>query len=358
MRFVAALSLLLGAVSCRGEAAQVETIQGQVFFTAESPGEPAPPPKLASSDYRLSGPYAHENLSVFLVHLPGAPQGGEDYQSLEEGLKAGTLRITERAQGAQVNQLEVENTGDRPVYLQAGDTVKGGKQDRTIGVDFVLPPRSGRTAVDAFCVEPGRWAARTMNDFPGVDISLSFDRSEAPVATKEQKLAIKGAQNQAQVWAAGNLANQGLANQGGLGLQRSFVLAAEDPEVQKKASDYANALGRIVEGKEDAVGMAFAVNGELSTVEIYATSGLFLKLWPKLLKGSALEALAKKAHKPAPREASAAEVAALLDLAARGEGRMRTLPGEMLLKAYSTEGAALFDTEKEGSLLHRQVIKK
>jgi len=29
------------------------------------------------------------------------------------------------------------------LFIQAGDIVKGGKQDRTIGTDFVVPARSG-----------------------------------------------------------------------------------------------------------------------------------------------------------------------------------------------------------------------
>ncbi len=54
--------------------------------------------------------------------------------------------------------------------IQAGDVVKGGRQDRTIGVGFVLPAKSGRVPIPSFCVEIGRWHRR----------AAESDRQEAP----------------------------------------------------------------------------------------------------------------------------------------------------------------------------------
>jgi len=56
-----------------------------------------------------------------------------------------------------VNALTVENTGKDEVFVQAGDIVKGGQQDRVLSVDLLLPPRSGEVTIAAFCVEHGRW---------------------------------------------------------------------------------------------------------------------------------------------------------------------------------------------------------
>ncbi len=64
----------------------------------------------------------------------------------KEALQSGEVLVTEMPEGAEVNRLEIENKGGRRVHLQAGDTVKGGKQDRTIAVDFILEPKSGRRA--------------------------------------------------------------------------------------------------------------------------------------------------------------------------------------------------------------------
>jgi hypothetical protein len=44
-----------------------------------------------------------------------------------------------------VSRPETENTSSNlDVFIQAGDVLTGGRQDRTIGVDFINPARSGR----------------------------------------------------------------------------------------------------------------------------------------------------------------------------------------------------------------------
>ena len=60
-----------------------------------------------------------------------------------------------------VNELQIKNvSADVDVYLQSGDIVKGGRQDRTIAMDTIIPPKSGLMPLNAFCVENGRWSQR------------------------------------------------------------------------------------------------------------------------------------------------------------------------------------------------------
>ena len=59
-----------------------------------------------------------------------------------------------------VNELVIENLSDEEVYVQAGDIVKGGKQDRVLSDDLVIGPNSGRVPIASFCVEQGRWHRR------------------------------------------------------------------------------------------------------------------------------------------------------------------------------------------------------
>jgi hypothetical protein len=320
-------------------------------------GDPIASAPIAASDYEIAGPFAHENLSVYLLSKKGAPRAKAGYLTLEEGLTSGALKVTEKAGGAEVNELEIENVGERPVYLQAGDTVKGGQQDRTIGVDFLLKPKSGKTTIDAFCVEPGRWAGRAA-DFPA-GVGLAFSLAEAPAATKEQKLAIKESKDQGQVWDAGRRANSNLSsNSGSSRVQDSYVLAAEDPKVKEKTDAAVKALIGITQGKEGLVGMAFAINGDVNSAEIYADPELFSVLWPKLLKSAALEALEKKAEKASGKTASSADIQALLQEAGSGDGRVQTISGDLRMKTFRGKSVTLFDTEKDGALLHRQVLKR
>ena len=43
--------------------------------------------------------------------------------------------------GAEVNRLVLINNSDRPLLLLAGEIVTGGKQDRVIGADRLVPPQ-------------------------------------------------------------------------------------------------------------------------------------------------------------------------------------------------------------------------
>ena len=101
----------------------------------------APRPAFADTKTRISGPYTHENLAVYFIH--GASAEGPVPLTLQEALDKGSVRILETGE---VNELKIENTGAEEVFIQSGDIVKGGKQDRVLRLSFVLPPKSGNYA--------------------------------------------------------------------------------------------------------------------------------------------------------------------------------------------------------------------
>lgn len=331
--------------------------------------------------YRLSGPNQRGNLAIYLLHDKAAASDDLGCVSLEEALKSGALKVTEKAEGAEVNELQVENTGDKPVYLQAGDTVKGGQQDRTIAVDFVLPPKSGKKTVDAFCVEPGRWSVRGETN-----TIVQADRSETrgyggatfamadfptPVATKEQKLAVRLEKSQEKVWAAGAKVNSDLkakvvspSNGGGVQTlalsepKNSFVEAVDDPAVAKKVDETVAALAKILEGRPDAVGAAFCINGKIQNIEVYSAAGLFRKLWPKLLRAAAVEAFANAPTGEAAAPPSESELRALLGRFEGEKAREEVRPDGPTVRIVEREHEVRFDTERDGKLLHRQVLTK
>src|SRR5690349_14894359 len=116
----------------------------------------AQPKSIATAE--LTGPFTYDNLAVFLVHDKAAGAGGdENVSTLEEALKTGDVVIEETGN---VNELVVSNKGGKAVFLQAGDVVKGGRQDRTLQRDVLLPPKTRKMPLAAFCVESGRWSAR------------------------------------------------------------------------------------------------------------------------------------------------------------------------------------------------------
>ena len=65
--------------------------------------------------------------------------------------------------GDQVNTLVLVNNSTKPLLLLAGEIVTGGKQDRVIAKDRIVPAGSDPIDLGVFCIEPGRWTEDTAN---------------------------------------------------------------------------------------------------------------------------------------------------------------------------------------------------
>jgi hypothetical protein len=155
-------------------------IAAVLAFAAPLAAALAPAAQAESSDKpRVSGPVVHDNLAVYFVHGPSTP--GPVPLTLGEAIAAGKVTVHETGR---VSQLAIENASDEAVFVQAGDIVKGGRQDRVLTVSFLVPPKSGRVPIGAYCVERGRWTAR------GIEDAKRFASSEKSVPSRAAKLAI------------------------------------------------------------------------------------------------------------------------------------------------------------------------
>src|SRR6266513_430835 len=139
----------------------------------------------------VSGPYTHGNLAIFLFHGSDEIDGG-GYISLSEAFEKKHVLMHETGT---VGELEVENLSETfDIFIQAGDVVKGGRQDRTIAIDFIVPAKSGRVPIPAFCVESGRWHRRK------AESQTHFSSSINALHAKPARLAAKLKRSQSAVW--------------------------------------------------------------------------------------------------------------------------------------------------------------
>ena len=253
---------------------------------------------VTSSDYRLSGPYTHKNLTVFLIH--GKDQTNKTFLTLQEALAQKKVRVYETKD---VNELAIRNLSNQDIYVQAGDIVRGGDQDRMISVDFIVPPKSGRMPIAAYCVESGRWNKR------GREENAAFGSSEN-LATNDLKLAAATEKSQQAVWDNVVKVQSDLAvNVGGsvnsIVSASSMELSMEDSKVKATSAGYTTALSGLLKKRTDVIGYVLAINGKVDSADVYASHALFAKLWPKLLKSSVVEAIAElngTEHKPVTSE--------------------------------------------------------
>jgi hypothetical protein len=333
------------------------------FATASQARAPLAAPQEVSGDgpegHKVSGPYTHKNLTVFLLHgRERAATGTKTFMTLSEALTSRKVVVYETKS---VNELAIENVSDEEVFVQSGDIVKGGQQDRMIGVDLIVPARSGKIKIAAFCVEQGRWAKR------GGEDATKFTSSTDRAATRELKLAANKSRSQGEVWAKVAKAQSKLgANVGGSVAApvsaSSYQLSMENEKVRATTDEYIKALAAIVAKHPDAVGYAFSINGKLNSADVYASPALFRKLWPGLLKSSAVEAVAELDGKP-HAATKAEEVRAFISESEGGAATEREVTTRVRMTTRETKTNILFETRdhhprRKGGWVHKSYVKK
>lgn len=326
----------------------------------------------ADASYRLSGPYVHDNLAIYLIHRKGTTAQPAPL-TLQEALAAGTVRLRETGK---VNRLEIENLGDKAVFIQAGDIVKGGKQDRVVTASLILPAKSGAVPLAAFCVEKGRWSKRSgeaVNRFsssttrmPSKDGKLALYAELRPANPGEQRRTNTQG-NQRKVWSTVDKLQKRLSSNVGAPVQSgksktSLQLALENKKLAAALRGYQTALARLAKAHPDAVGYVFAVNGRINSGDEYVNNALFAKLWPKLLHASATEALAERRKAGAASKSGApkpAVVRTFLDGVRTAAARTRKVTGKVRLKTQESDKALYAESKLDkGGWFHRSYVAK
>jgi hypothetical protein len=330
-----------------------------VFVSRKASSEELPPQNptpAATSNYRLSGPYTHKNLTIFLVHgkelMPG-----KNFLTLQEALKQKKVIVYETKD---VNELAIRNLSNQDVYVQSGDVVRGGDQDRMISVDFIVPPRSRRMPIAAFCVESDRWNKR------GSESNVAFGSSDTAVATKDLKLAAKRSNSQAEVWenvkvATGKLNANLYLDVADPASPSSYELAVNNSVVLDTSNEYIKALSGIVRNQRDVIGYVFAINGHVNSADVYASRPLFLKLWPKLLRASSVEAIAELNQAAATEPVTTETVRTFLAESERATGAAKAVTRRVKLVTREDEKNIFFETldgAAKDNWVHRNYIRK
>ena len=267
-------------------------------------------PAFADASQRVTGPHVHDNLAIYFIH--GTSAAGPVPLTLTEAVAKGRVQVFETGQ---VNELKIENTGDEEVFIQAGDMVKGGRQDRVLMVSFLLPPRSGVVPIASFCVESGRWSARGSEDssrfssateampsrktltIMAAPIAPSSGPTPAAVPAASRGGSVGGRQQ--QVWDAVAKMQSDLstgvdtpvaAPQSASSLQ----LALEHEKLKQTQAAYIATLEAPGLKEGDVIGYVAAVNGKTVSANIYPSNGLFQKMWRKQLTAAVTEAIGER----------------------------------------------------------------
>jgi hypothetical protein len=246
---------------------------------------------------------------------------------------------------AQVNRLVLVNNSKRPLLLLAGEVVAGGKQDRVIGKDRIVPAESDPVDLSVFCVEPGRWVATsqsfgasgamyggtsggvgsaknlmTMMVQPSVRAKAMADKDQQKVWDEVKK------QRESMAYSVEAAASPAVAAE--IANMSSYAKLNENGEVVKQVDAVAKPIEQnyhsLIRQLHDrnAVGVVVAVSGRIIWADMFASTDLLEKYWPKLVRSYASEAVVTRAK---DTEVGAKQAQAFLE---DTEGRKETIESE------------------------------
>lgn len=277
----------------------------------------------AIGGYQVLAPIRNGNLTIFPV-VTDISHDTSQFLTLDEGLRSGDVVVTEsgnagplvrprpghpvwdehRSRGAEVNELVLINNSKRPLLLLAGEIVTGGKQDRIIGKDRLVPAESDPVNLSVFCVEPGRWVAKS-------------DRFAAPMAMVQPSVRAKAMsdKDQQKVWnqvgqartamAETVTVESGSAAAAPIQTDSSYAGAVDNKAVRQQLDSVAQPVQQQYQGvihqlrDRHAVGVVVAVNGEIIWADVFASTSLLEKYWPKLVRSYAAETFSQQGKSPA-----------------------------------------------------------
>src|ERR1700688_4995730 len=312
------------------------------------------------SGYKVLEPIRHGSLTVFPVVAPKSYDTGE-FLTLDEGLRSGDVVVTEygnvrgllrrrvtpamQHDGAEVNRLVLVNNSKRPLLLLAGEIVAGGKQDRVIGKDRIVPAESDPVDLSVFCVEPGRWVASSDRfgtssatyAASGIGSGGGVGSGGTLMAQPSVRAKAMGDKDQNQVWAEVRKQEQAMEtvevtaaapSVNTSTATTSYARVMENKDVKQAVDEVAKPIERnyksLIKQLRDrkAVGVVVAVNGRIIWSDVFASTELLEKYWPKLVRSYASEAVVTRAK---GGEASLTQAEKFL---AETDGRKETIESE------------------------------
>lgn len=302
---------------------------GLIVMAAGNAGDPSLP--ATANDYKILAPITHGDLTIFPV-VSDKIHDTSNFITLDEGIRSGDVVVTEVGNlhsgmrrrppyqarpysGAEVNRLVLVNNSRHPLILLAGEVVTGGKQDRVVGKDRIVPAESDPVDLSVFCVEHGRWT----------ESSAKFDTHASVMLQPSVRKQAMAEQNQQKVWdevgrskasMSASVAAAPAKSAGGgaggatapaehdrllafeqLNGTTSYAKARENKAVQEQVDSIVEPMQKSYESvikqlrNQNAVGVVVAVKGHIVWADMFASSALLAKYWPKLLDSYATEAL-------------------------------------------------------------------
>lgn len=224
----------------------------------------------------------YKNLTVFpLIYTNG---NKAEYISLDEALQVPGVEITELTEGGSVPELYFINSSDFMILLLDGEELIGAKQNRILNRSILIE-KQAKIKIPVSCVESGRWSYNSKTFASSNRISPSsvkMKKMESVSRNLYESRGMNARSDQHEVWQEVD--------------RISYKARVESPSnamsdvFENKAADIDSYLQNFtaVEGQN---GLIVMINGSIVGMEYISNKAVFPKLFAKLIRGYAMDAL-------------------------------------------------------------------
>jgi hypothetical protein len=223
--------------------------------------------------------WQYKNLKI----IPIRPKGGSglapmlidnpDIISLSQAINQGLATISERgtASTENVHWLRINNQSDKSIFINSGEMISGGRQDRMVTKDTILVPTKRDQYIPVMCVEEGRWSDRekkfAYNDFANIHLRKVLD------VAKNQVLIWNEIDNQLQ---SGDIKNTTMA----------YLARKSDKKFMEVDDDYFRFFKQKFKSSDSTiVGFVCVSGNKIIGSDIFASRNLFYSQLEPLLRG-------------------------------------------------------------------------
>jgi hypothetical protein len=225
-------------------------------------------------------PQQDAGLQVF--GLRWQSESGLCYQTMDEAMAADSLEVKEINEAGSVPVLTVTNRSDVMAFLMAGEQLVGAKQNRILNVSLMVPPLL-TMSVPVSCVEAGRWNKRSAAFASGGSMSHGMLRKMVSYQTKAgYRSGGAPSSDQGAVW------REVSRKLGAMGS------ASPSQALDQVYADHGKRLDELVgrlRPPDGCHGVIIVVAGRIAGADLFDRPATLTKLWTKLLRAYALDAL-------------------------------------------------------------------
>lgn len=227
-----------------------------------------------------------------------------NYLLLEEALDSGLLEIGEVCESGDVNTVVINNMTGKPVLIIDGEEILGAKQNRMVNAT-ILVAAAQKVEIPVSCVERGRWNYTSEKFSKSDTIAYSSLRRQKAAQVSMNLAAEQGfASDQGAIWAEIDRTQEHMRTNAPTGALHE-TYRQKDEELNHMVEDLQLYPGQV--------GIAAYISNRFICLDLFDKAATLEKLWPRLLRSYALDALASTDSRLDAPLPEAAEVIGKID---------------------------------------------